>query len=204
MSAGTRSGVNWMRWNDRLRVPARVEIRSVLAGPGTPTNSVWPRANSATSSCSITRRWPMMRLLISAMISSWACASSATASRSFLMTTLVGSSASGRSSGSPWRIFTSANFSPVTGVGRLLFIKLVLQLVAGGAFAHRSGIVSLSIRLGEPAARGRIEGAHAQGLFVGGDRLGPLAARRARHAERDRGDRVVVVGGCLLYTSPSP
>src|SRR6185436_12053844 len=195
MSAGMRSGVNWMRWNVRFRVSASVEMSSVLASPGTPTNSVWPRANSATSSCSITRRWPMIRLLISAMISSCACASSATASRSFLMITLVGSSASGRSSGSLWRIFTSANFSPETGVGRLLFIKLVLQLVAGGAFARRSGVVSLSIRLGEPAPRGRIERAHAKGLFVGGDRLGPLAAGRARHPERDRGDRVVVVGG---------
>ena len=82
MSAGIRSGVNWMRWNDRFSVSASVEISSVFARPGTPTNSVWPRANSATSSCSITVRWPMMRFSISCRIWSCASASSATASRS--------------------------------------------------------------------------------------------------------------------------
>ena len=69
MSLGIRSGVNWMRWNDRFSVSASVEINSVLASPGTPTNSVWPRANSATSSCSTTRFWPMMRFSISPTIS---------------------------------------------------------------------------------------------------------------------------------------
>jgi hypothetical protein len=47
MSDGMRSGVNWMRWNDRLSVSASVEMSSVLARPGTPTNRQWPRAKSA-------------------------------------------------------------------------------------------------------------------------------------------------------------
>ena len=43
MSAGIRSGVNWMRLNDRFSVRASVLIISVLARPGTPSSRQWPR-----------------------------------------------------------------------------------------------------------------------------------------------------------------
>ena len=36
MSAGIRSGVNWMRWNLRCRASASVRTSSVLPSPGTP------------------------------------------------------------------------------------------------------------------------------------------------------------------------
>ena len=54
MSAGIRSGVNWMRLNSSDSASASVRIISVLARPGTPTSRQCPRANSAISSCSIT------------------------------------------------------------------------------------------------------------------------------------------------------
>ena len=54
MSAGIRSGVNWMRLNDRFSVRASVLIISVLASPGTPSSRQWPRLNSAISSSSMT------------------------------------------------------------------------------------------------------------------------------------------------------
>ncbi len=49
MSAGMRSGVNWMRLKCRLRVRAIVEMSSVLARPGTPTTTAWPRQKMAMS-----------------------------------------------------------------------------------------------------------------------------------------------------------
>ena len=45
MSAGIRSGVNWMRLNDRFSVRASVLIISVLARPGTPSSRQCPRLN---------------------------------------------------------------------------------------------------------------------------------------------------------------
>ena len=44
MSEGIRSGVNWMRRNDRLEILATVLTSSVLARPGTPTSRTCPRA----------------------------------------------------------------------------------------------------------------------------------------------------------------
>ena len=58
MSAGIRSGVNWMRLNDRSRLRASVLTSSVLASPGTPSSRQWPRLNRLMSSSSITSRWP--------------------------------------------------------------------------------------------------------------------------------------------------
>src|SRR5688572_12918118 len=54
-SAGTRSGVNWMRRNDPRTVRASVLTVSVLASPGTPSTSRWPWASMATSTRS--RKW---------------------------------------------------------------------------------------------------------------------------------------------------
>ena len=45
MSDGIRSGVNWMRLNERESVFASVEIMSVFARPGTPWSRQCPRAN---------------------------------------------------------------------------------------------------------------------------------------------------------------
>ncbi len=47
MSAGIRSGVNWMRLKSSDSASASVRISSVLARPGTPTSRQWPRANMA-------------------------------------------------------------------------------------------------------------------------------------------------------------
>src|SRR5439155_74587 len=51
-SAGTRSGVNWIRLNSQSMTRAAVLIASVLASPGTPSISTWPRARSATAGLS--------------------------------------------------------------------------------------------------------------------------------------------------------
>src|SRR5688500_1434813 len=51
-SAGSRSGVNWMRLNDRESEAARVRTASVLASPGTPSSRRWPSASRPMS-----RRW---------------------------------------------------------------------------------------------------------------------------------------------------
>ncbi len=45
MSIGIRSGVNWMRLNFSDIVSASLLTSSVLASPGTPISSAWPRAN---------------------------------------------------------------------------------------------------------------------------------------------------------------
>ncbi len=41
MSAGIRSGVNWMRLNERFSARESVLIISVLASPGTPSSRQW-------------------------------------------------------------------------------------------------------------------------------------------------------------------
>jgi hypothetical protein len=58
MSAGSRSGVNCTRPNERSRACASDETSSVLARPGTPTSSAWPRATSVTSIASTTASCP--------------------------------------------------------------------------------------------------------------------------------------------------
>ena len=54
ISAGIRSGVNWMRLKDRFSVRLSVLIISVLARPGTPSSKQCPRLKSEISSSSIT------------------------------------------------------------------------------------------------------------------------------------------------------
>ena len=65
MSAGIRSGVNWIRLNERSRICATVLMSSVLARPGTPVIRQWPPVKSAISTSSITVSWPTMTLRIS-------------------------------------------------------------------------------------------------------------------------------------------
>ena len=60
MSAGIRSGVNWMRLKRRSSDRASVFTSSVLASPGTPCSSPCPPASSAISTCSTTSCWPMI------------------------------------------------------------------------------------------------------------------------------------------------
>ena len=79
MSAGIKSGVNWMRLNDRFSVSARVRTINVLASPGTPCSRQCPPANMPMSSCSITRFCPTMTLPSSPVILRYASLSRSTA-----------------------------------------------------------------------------------------------------------------------------
>ena len=60
MSAGMRSGVNWMRLKWRSMARLMVWTMSVLASPGTPTMRQWPRAKMAVSRSSMICSWPMI------------------------------------------------------------------------------------------------------------------------------------------------
>src|SRR5215204_2868633 len=64
-SAGTRSGVNWTRWNCPPMAAATDFTASVLARPGTPSTRMWPRASRATTSRSRSTSWPTMVRLTS-------------------------------------------------------------------------------------------------------------------------------------------
>ncbi len=64
-SAGTRSGVNWMRLKVPRTVPASVFTVRVLARPGTPSTSRWPCASMATITRSRKRSWPTTTRLTS-------------------------------------------------------------------------------------------------------------------------------------------
>src|SRR6476620_2722796 len=64
-SAGTRSGVNWIRLNSPPIDAARVLMAIVLARPGTPSTRRWPRASRATASRSSSTSWPTMTFLTS-------------------------------------------------------------------------------------------------------------------------------------------
>ena len=47
MSAGIRSGVNWMRLKERSSTSPSVRTSRVLPRPGTPSSSTWPPAKMA-------------------------------------------------------------------------------------------------------------------------------------------------------------
>ena len=53
MSDGNRSGVNWMRRKLQPSVAANALTSVVLATPGTPSSSTWPRAISVVRMSSI-------------------------------------------------------------------------------------------------------------------------------------------------------
>jgi hypothetical protein len=65
MSAGMRSGVNWILANSQPSTRASVRTRRVLATPGTPSMSAWFPVKMAISAFSMTSCWPMMTLPVS-------------------------------------------------------------------------------------------------------------------------------------------
>jgi hypothetical protein len=65
MSAGIRSGVNWIRENSRLTAWASERTRYVFPNPGTPSSSTLPPTNSAVSTPSTISSCPTMALPIS-------------------------------------------------------------------------------------------------------------------------------------------
>ncbi len=64
-SPGIKSGVNCTRLNSRSSAAAIARTSSVLATPGTPSSSTWPRHNSAITSPETTESWPTTALAIS-------------------------------------------------------------------------------------------------------------------------------------------
>ena len=64
-SEGMRSGVNWTRFKSRSRAAASVLTISVLATPGTPSSSTWPRASSAATRPDSVPSWPTTTLATS-------------------------------------------------------------------------------------------------------------------------------------------
>src|SRR5204862_189019 len=77
MSAGMRSGVNWIRLNEQSITSAIVLTSIVLPRPGTPSRSAWPLASRQTSVCRTRSRWPTMTRPTSSSIR---CARSANSS----------------------------------------------------------------------------------------------------------------------------
>jgi len=58
-SAGSRSGVNWMRLKWQLMAFASDLTAVVLARPGTPSSKTWPSAKRPMTSFSSMLRWPI-------------------------------------------------------------------------------------------------------------------------------------------------
>src|SRR5437899_1471744 len=77
MSAGIRSGVNWMRANGRSRDWASVRTRSVFPRPGTPSSRPWPPASTQVRTPSTIAPWPTITLPTSARRRSYRCPNSA-------------------------------------------------------------------------------------------------------------------------------
>src|SRR5215203_1699204 len=68
MSAGIRSGVNWIRLKLRSRICAIVLTSSVFANPGTPVIRQWPPQNIAINTSSTTSSCPTITLRSSVRI----------------------------------------------------------------------------------------------------------------------------------------
>jgi len=98
MSDGIRSGVNWIRLNERSNTLASVLTSSVLARPGAPVIRQCPPESRAISICSTTSSCPMMTFRSSLPMRSRApeSFSAISSSRSGDTATVVGSSSVGR------------------------------------------------------------------------------------------------------------
>ena len=59
-SEGSRSGVNWMRWNSHPSARARDFASMVFPMPGTSSRRRWPSHSKATSASSMTSSLPTM------------------------------------------------------------------------------------------------------------------------------------------------
>src|ERR671934_990131 len=57
-SLGTRSGVHWMRRNERSSERATARASVVFPTPGTSSSRTWPSTRSAARSCSVASRFP--------------------------------------------------------------------------------------------------------------------------------------------------
>ena len=79
-SAGSRSGVNWMRAKRALIASQRVRTVSVLARPGTPSSRTWPPVRRPIKIRSIMYDWPTMTLPTSFVMRSTNALSLATSS----------------------------------------------------------------------------------------------------------------------------
>src|SRR5450631_51244 len=79
-SAGSKSGVNWMRANLALMAWQSVRTVSVFARPGTPSRSTWPPVSKPMSTRSSMWVWPTTTLPTSFMIFSTNALSLATSS----------------------------------------------------------------------------------------------------------------------------
>ena len=71
MSAGIRSGVNWIRLNVQSMTSAIVRTSIVLPRPGTPSSSTWLLARRPVMVWRTRSRWPTMTLPTSRSIA-WA------------------------------------------------------------------------------------------------------------------------------------
>ena len=67
MSAGIRSGVNWMRLNEQSMTSAIVRTSIVLPRPGTPSSRTWLLASSPVSVWRTSSCWPTMTRPTSAL-----------------------------------------------------------------------------------------------------------------------------------------
>ncbi len=76
MSAGSRSGVNCTRENDRPAAVAIDRAVSVLATPGTSSSSTWPSASSPAMISSNVGRLPTIALLTSSITARTSAAAS--------------------------------------------------------------------------------------------------------------------------------
>ena len=71
-SAGSRSGVNWMRLNLQWIAAASALMAVVLARPGTPSSKTCPPVRSAIKSRESITSWPIRALRTSVLTrSSW-------------------------------------------------------------------------------------------------------------------------------------
>ena len=83
ISLGIKSGVNCTREYDRSSARDTVCTSSVLARPGTPTNTTCPPANSAATRSSTTCAWPTIRCAICVVSSRRACERRSSSATSF-------------------------------------------------------------------------------------------------------------------------
>ena len=67
MSAGIRSGVNWIRLKSSASELASVRTSNVLPSPGTPSSSAWPPTNRQVRTPWMISSWPTITLEISAL-----------------------------------------------------------------------------------------------------------------------------------------